>query len=65
VDTDGASGWFRPTTSVKELTIVFAVQSGIPVGQLWIAAKWQGKEDIPIKEVIGEPAVPPGDPSPS
>jgi len=64
VDTDGASGWFRPTTSVKELTIVFAVQSGIPVGQLWIAAKWQGKEDIPIKEVIGEPAVPPGDPFP-
>jgi hypothetical protein len=59
-DTDGASGWFRPTKPVKELTIVFSVQSGIPVGQLWIAAKWKGSQMIPINEVIEAPTDPPG-----
>jgi hypothetical protein len=37
-DTEGASGWFRPTVAVKSLTITFSAQSGIPIGQLWIAA---------------------------
>ncbi|MEU5880423.1 hypothetical protein [Spirillospora sp. NPDC047279] len=36
-DTDGASGWFRPTVPIKELSVVFKWQSGIPTGQLWIA----------------------------
>jgi uncharacterized repeat protein (TIGR01451 family) len=46
-DTDGASGWFMPTKSVKILTIVFTVQSGIPIGQLWIAARYEtDKPDI-------------------
>jgi hypothetical protein len=37
-DTDGASGWFRPTVAVKSLTLIFSVQSGIPLAQVWIAA---------------------------
>jgi hypothetical protein len=61
-DTDGASGWFRPTEPVKELTIVFSVQTGIPIGQLWIAAKWQGQQVIPISEVVEDHDDPPGIP---
>jgi hypothetical protein len=65
-DTDGASGWFSPTKPVKELTIVFSVQTGIPIGQLWIAAKWQRlpvtSEPLPIKEVVEEREDPPGIP---
>jgi hypothetical protein len=59
-DTDGASGWFRPTKAVKELTIVFSVQSGIPIGQLWIAAKWPVV--APPDEHIETPPVPSGFP---
>jgi uncharacterized repeat protein (TIGR01451 family) len=48
-DTSGASGWFMPTKPVKSLTITYSVLTGIPVGQLWIAANWsQGKPDIVI-----------------
>jgi uncharacterized repeat protein (TIGR01451 family) len=48
-DTDGASGWFMPTKSVKTLTIEFSVQSGIPIGQLWIAARFEtGKPDVVV-----------------
>jgi hypothetical protein len=65
-DTDGASGWFRPTKSVKELTIIFSVQSGIPIGQLWIASKWQRPpstlKPIPITEVVEDHDDPPGIP---
>jgi hypothetical protein len=64
-DTDGASGWFSPTKPVKELTIVFSVQTGIPIGQLWIAAKWQRlpitSGPLPITEVV-EREDPPGVP---
>jgi hypothetical protein len=64
-DTDGASGWFSPTKPVKELAIVFSVQTGIPIGQLWIAAKWQRlpitSEPLPITEVV-ERVDPPGVP---
>ena len=61
-DTDGASGWFRPTKPVKELTIVFSVQTGIPIGQLWIAAKAERSQFIPISEVVRDPVDPPGVP---
>jgi hypothetical protein len=65
-DTDGASGWFRPTKPVEELTIVFSVQTGIPIGQLWIAATWQRvpttSEPLPITEVVTERVDPPGVP---
>jgi hypothetical protein len=37
-DTTGASGWFRPSADVASLTLTFSVQSGIPAGQLWVAA---------------------------
>ena len=37
-DTDGASGWFRPTVPVTSLTLSGAVLVGIPAYQLWIAA---------------------------
>ncbi|GAA3223727.1 hypothetical protein GCM10010468_50420 [Actinocorallia longicatena] len=39
-DSDGAAGWFLPTVPVRSLRITFTVQIGIPVAQLWIAAKW-------------------------
>jgi hypothetical protein len=67
-DTDGASGWFRPTKPVKELTIVFSVQTGIPIGQLWIAsdrprpAPPNSSKPMPISEVVAEPVDPPGVP---
>lgn len=38
VDTNGASGWFRPTAALKTLTIKFSAQTGLPVYQLWAAA---------------------------
>lgn len=37
-DTNGASGWFRPSVALKTLTIKFSAQSGLPVYQLWVAA---------------------------
>jgi hypothetical protein len=36
-DTNGASGWFRPTVAIKSLTIKFSAQTGLPVYQLWLA----------------------------
>ncbi|MBO2455586.1 DUF11 domain-containing protein [Actinomadura barringtoniae] len=38
-DTDGASGWFEPKVPIKSLVIHFHWQTGIPIGQLWIAGK--------------------------
>ncbi len=38
VDTNGASGWFRPTVPLQTLTFTFTVQSGFPIYQLWFAA---------------------------
>jgi len=65
-DTDGASGWFSPTKPVKELTIVFSVQTGIPIGQLWIAADEPQpritSRPMPISEIVREPVDPPGVP---
>lgn len=61
VDTSGASGWFKPTVPVKSLELVFSVQSGIPVGQLWIAAKWSDKKpDIVITKSASPANVKPG-----
>jgi hypothetical protein len=37
-DTSGASGWFRPTQSIKTLTFTFAKLSGFPIFQTWFAA---------------------------
>jgi len=37
-DTDGASGWFRPTVPVESLTLRGEVIVGMPSFQLWIAA---------------------------
>ena len=37
-DTDGASGWFRPTVAIKTLTIKYGVLAGLPVYQLWVAS---------------------------
>jgi hypothetical protein len=38
VDTDGASGWFRPTARVIRVVFTATLNSGIPAYQLWIAA---------------------------
>jgi uncharacterized repeat protein (TIGR01451 family) len=60
-DTDGASGWFMPTKSIKSLTLVYSVLTGIPVAQLWIAAKWQKqKADILIDKTAYPTDVLPG-----
>ena len=37
-DTNGASGWFRPTVPVASLTIEFSWRSGFPVYQTWFAS---------------------------
>ena len=37
-DTDGASGWFRPSVAVRTLTIKYSAQAGLPVYQLWVAS---------------------------
>ncbi|PUB29805.1 carboxypeptidase family protein [Promicromonospora sp. AC04] len=37
-DTSGATGWFRPTTPIKTLTIEFYQRSGFPVYQTWFAS---------------------------
>jgi uncharacterized repeat protein (TIGR01451 family) len=61
-DTDGASGWFMPAKPVKSLTIVFNVLSGIPIGQLWIAAKWNEEKPNVIIDIHASPQNPlPGD----
>lgn len=60
-DTNGASGWFMPTKPVKKLTIVYSVLTGIPVGQLWIAAKpWEGAADIRLDKTAWPRMVAPG-----
>ncbi len=40
-DTDGASGWFRPSASITKLVLSATLNSGIPAFQLWIAAEDQ------------------------
>ncbi|MGW2397244.1 SdrD B-like domain-containing protein [Kitasatospora sp. NPDC001664] len=37
-DTSGAAGWFRPVKAVRSLTLTFAVQTGVPVYQVWVAS---------------------------
>ncbi|HEY1625574.1 MAG TPA: hypothetical protein VGG16_17420 [Streptosporangiaceae bacterium] len=60
-DTSGASGWFMPTKPVKRLTIKYSVITGIPVAQLWLAAKWQKqKPDIVIDKTASPVHVLPG-----
>jgi hypothetical protein len=60
-DTEGASGWFMPTKPVKSLRLVYTVLTGIPVAQLWVAAKWQKqKPDIVIDKTAYPTHVLPG-----
>lgn len=60
-DTSGASGWFVPTVPIKSLTILFTVQTGIPIGQLWLAAKWSdAKPDIRLEKTARPTTVKPG-----
>ncbi|MBS2533252.1 hypothetical protein KGQ20_10750 [Catenulispora sp. NF23] len=37
-DTNGASGWFRPTARITTLELYSVVQTGIPAYQFWLAA---------------------------
>ena len=46
-DTDGASGWFRPSASITKLVFTATLNSGIPAFQLWIAADDQPKPPPP------------------
>jgi hypothetical protein len=47
-DTDGASAWFRPTTSIKTLTFTFSRLSGFPVYQIWFAGDTPASENYKI-----------------
>lgn len=38
-DTNGASGWLRPTVPVASLSLRFTAITGIPVYQLWLATE--------------------------
>ena len=38
VDTNGAYDWFLPSTDVRSITLIFTVQSGFPIYQVWLAA---------------------------
>ncbi|MFJ4409186.1 Ig-like domain-containing protein [Streptomyces sp. NPDC088910] len=38
LDTNGASGWFRPTAPVTSVSFTYSVLSGSPVYQIWMAA---------------------------
>ena len=46
-DTDGASGWFRPSASITKLVLTATLNSGIPAFQFWIAADDQPKPPPP------------------
>ncbi len=43
VDSDGATGWFEPTTSLRTLTFTFTRRGGFPVFQTWFAV---AKQDV-------------------
>lgn len=43
VDSDGATGWFEPTTSLRTLTFTFTRRGGFPVFQTWFAVT---KQDV-------------------
>ena len=38
-DTNGASGWLRPTVPLTSLTLTYTARSGTPVYQLWVATR--------------------------
>jgi len=60
-DTNGASGWFLPSKPVKKLTFVYTQLTGVPLGQLWIAAQpREGARDIDIVNTARPPMVPLG-----
>ncbi|KQX74081.1 hypothetical protein ASD10_02145 [Aeromicrobium sp. Root472D3] len=43
VDSDGATGWFEPTTSLRTLTFTFTRRAGLPILQTWFAVT---KQDV-------------------
>jgi hypothetical protein len=53
-DTDGASGWFRPTAAISTLVLTSTLNTGIPAYQVWIAG-----EDQPAPVERERPTVPP------
>jgi hypothetical protein len=53
-DTNGASGWFRPTAEIASLELYSVVQTGIPAYQFWLAA-----HDQPAQRAREVPATPP------
>jgi hypothetical protein len=46
-DTSGAYDWFVPSADVRTLTLIYHVQSGFPIMQLWLAAH------APASTIIG------------
>lgn len=41
IDSDGATGWFEPTTPLRTLTLTFTRRGGFPVFQTWFAVTRQ------------------------
>jgi hypothetical protein len=56
-DTSGASGWFRPTQSIKTLTFTFEKLSGFPIFQTWFAADEPAPSPTPEPQEPTEPVV--------
>ena len=58
-DTDGASGWFRPSAPISTLVLTSTLNTGIPAYQLWIAG--QDQPPPPAKRQEQKPPVTPPD----
>jgi len=58
VDTNGAYDWFLPSTDVRSITLIFTVQSGFPIYQVWLAAP------APVATIAGRVTTPDAAPIP-
>jgi hypothetical protein len=59
-DTSGAYGWFRPTTDIAVMELLFGPRDGTPVFQLWFASPAPRATLTGTVSVPGASTVPPG-----
>lgn len=56
LDSDGATGWFEPTTSLRTLTFTFTRRAGFPIFQTWFAVS---RRDVTgVVAVTPSPGIP-------
>jgi hypothetical protein len=55
-DTNGASGWFRPTVPITSITLTYSVLSGIPSFQMWASAITSNISGAVTLDGTGDPA---------